>query len=148
MAVYFAFWLTIAGADPGDLLVGLLAAGLATWISLSLLPPRSRGVSALGIARLAWRFPGQSLVAGVDVASRVFDARLPLRPGIVTVPTTLPPGNGRDAFCAFMSLLPGTVPIGVDESGRLVVHCLDTGQPVTEQFAREEALFRRAIGDG
>ncbi len=145
-AAYFAFWLMIAGVGPGDLLVGVLAAGLATGISLSLLPPGSHALSPLGIARLAWRFPGQSLAAGVDVASRVFDARMPLMPGIVTVPVTLPPGTGRDAFCAFMSLLPGTVPIGDDGHGGLIVHCLDIDQPIAEQFAREEELFRRAIG--
>jgi multicomponent Na+:H+ antiporter subunit E len=46
-----------------------------------------------------------------------------------------------------MSLLPGTVPSGSDERGRVLIHCLDVEQPVAAQLAAEEALFVRAIGE-
>jgi multicomponent Na+:H+ antiporter subunit E len=52
----------------------------------------------------------------------------------------------RNAFCTITSLLPGTLPSGSDESGAVVVHCLDITQPVAEQLAREEALLERALG--
>jgi multicomponent Na+:H+ antiporter subunit E len=52
----------------------------------------------------------------------------------------------RNAFCTITSLLPGTLPSGTDESGGLIVHCLDETQPVTEQLAVEEALLARALG--
>jgi hypothetical protein len=38
------------------------------------------------------------------------------------------------------------LPAGSDENGALLVHCLDVGQPVAANLAREEALFSRAIG--
>jgi len=44
------------------------------------------------------------------------------------------------------SLLPGTLPTGLDETGAVVVHCLDTEQPVAAQMAAEEALLIRALG--
>jgi multicomponent Na+:H+ antiporter subunit E len=44
------------------------------------------------------------------------------------------------------SLLPGTLPCGTDESGGLIIHCLDASQPVAEQLAAEEALLVKALG--
>jgi multicomponent Na+:H+ antiporter subunit E len=69
-----------------------------------------------------------------------------LRPGFVAYPLRLPPGGARSAFCALSSLLPGTLPTGVDENGALLVHCLDVDQPVAANLAEEEALFMRALG--
>jgi multicomponent Na+:H+ antiporter subunit E len=64
-------------------------------------------------------------MAGVDVARRALDPRLPLRPGFVTYAPRLPPGGARDAFCALASLMPGTLPADTNEDGTLLVHCLD-----------------------
>jgi multicomponent Na+:H+ antiporter subunit E len=53
-----------------------------------------------------------------------------------------------DAFCALTSLAPGTLPAGADDSGAIVVHCLDVGQPVASHLAADEELFTRALGHG
>jgi multicomponent Na+:H+ antiporter subunit E len=71
---------------------------------------------------------------------------MPLRTGFVVYGSRLPPGPARAAFCTMMSLLPGTLPCGTDDSGNLIVHCLDTGQPIAEQAAADEALLAAAIG--
>ena len=42
--------------------------------------------------------------------------------------------------------MPGTLPTGTDEQGALLVHCLDTSQPVAANLAAEERLFIRAFG--
>jgi multicomponent Na+:H+ antiporter subunit E len=42
--------------------------------------------------------------------------------------------------------MPGTLPTGVDEQGALLVHCLDTSQPVAANLTAEELLFMRAVG--
>ncbi len=145
-AGFLVLWLVLAGFDAGDLPAIVVAVVGATWTSLRLLPHSERRLSPAGIARLALRFPGQSAMAGIDVAWRAFDPRLPLRPGFVTVSPQLRPGSARDAFCALASLLPGTLPVDATADGRLLVHCLDTGQPVAEQMAADEALFARAAG--
>jgi multicomponent Na+:H+ antiporter subunit E len=59
----------------------------------------------------------------------------------------LPPGSARDAFCALASLLPGTVPAGLDARGELVVHCLDVDVPVADQMASDEAHFLAALDE-
>jgi multicomponent Na+:H+ antiporter subunit E len=69
-----------------------------------------------------------------------------VRPGLVTYRPDLPAGPARDAFCVLTSLVPGTVPAGANESGALVVHCLDVGQPVGAQLGAEEAMLARALG--
>jgi len=139
-------WLVLSGADPAGLPVGAMAAVLATWTSLSLLPAGTWRPRPAAMVRLALRFLRQSAIAGVDVAWRALDPRLPLRPGFVSFPARLPPGTARSAFCTLTSLLPGTVPAGSDESGSVVVHCLDVRQPVLADLTAEEALLMRAIG--
>ncbi|MGA9081741.1 MAG: Na+/H+ antiporter subunit E [Pseudolabrys sp.] len=143
---FLAFWIIVAGIDPIDLVVGVLAAMIAAWVSLRLLPPGTIRLRPIALAKLLLRFLYQSIAAGVDVAWRALDPRLPLRPGYVIYPSRLPPGTMRNAFCTMTSLLPGTLPSGSDESGGLIVHCLDETQPVIEQLEVEEALLIKALG--
>ena len=53
----------------------------------------------------------------------------------------LAPGPFRSAFLALSSLLPGTLPAQADPDGTVLVHCLDTRQPVAEQLTQAEARF-------
>jgi multicomponent Na+:H+ antiporter subunit E len=135
----------LSGGGAADLPVGIIAAATAAWASLRLPPPAGGRLRPLALARLALRFPIQSLVAGLDVARRAFNPGLPLSPGFVRCPTQLPEGPARHAFASLMSLLPGSLPAGGDAGGGMLVHCLDTRQPVAAQLAAEEALFAHII---
>ena len=143
---FLGLWIVLAGVDIEDLPAAALAVVCATWTSLRLLPPGDARPSPAALARLAMRFLVQSAVAGVDVARRALDPRLPLRPGFVTYPVGFVPGPARNVFTTLTSLLPGTVPAGED-GGHLVYHCLDIDQPVVSQLAAEEAALSRALGD-
>jgi multicomponent Na+:H+ antiporter subunit E len=145
---FFLFWVLLSNRDSSGLAAGIVASGAATWASIRLLPAGGGRIRLFPLARFALRFLGQSVVAGVDVARRALDPQLPLRPGFVIYRTALPDGPARHAFTSLMSLLPGTVPLGTDATGGLVIHCLDVEQPVAEQCAAEERLFTRVIGDG
>jgi multicomponent Na+:H+ antiporter subunit E len=136
----------IAGYDPIDLPIGLIAATAATWASLRLLPKVKVKLRLLSLATFVLHFLRQSASSGIEVAWRAFSPRLPLDPGFVVYPCRLRSAGSLSAFCALSSLLPGTLPTGTDEEGALVVHCLDVGQPVAANLAAEEALFSRAIG--
>jgi multicomponent Na+:H+ antiporter subunit E len=141
-----AFWLMISGWAPADLPVGLAAVVGATWVSLRLLPPQGSRLRFGSLATLAASFLRQSAVSGVDVAWRALDPNSKLKPGFVVCPLRLPEGGQRSAFCAFASLMPGTLPTGANERGELLVHCLDTSQPVAANLEAEELLFMRAVG--
>ena len=139
-------WFVLAGPGPAALTIGVFAAGLATWTSLRLLPP-SRGRPRFAfLIVLMIRFAWQSLVAGIDVARRALSPRLRLRPGFVVYPIRLKPSPARNAFLTLSSLLPGTLPTGLDEDGAVLIHCLDVGQPMVEEMAAEELLLIRALG--
>ena len=145
-AGFFGFWLVLTGAQTGDLAAGLVAAVAATWASLRLMPAQEWNLHPIRLGKFVLHFLRQSIAAGIDVAQRALDPRLPLRPGLVVYQARLPPGAKRDTFCAIMSLLPGTLPCGPAEGDGLTIHCLDVTQPVVEQLAAEEALCMQALG--
>ena len=140
------FWLTLSLGNPADLPAGIVTAIAATWTSLRLLPPRTSRVSLLALVTFALRFLRQSIAAGIDVAWRALDPRLPLRTGFIAYRPRLPVGPGRNAFRTVASLQPGTLPVGSDPNGMILIHCLDTNQPVLAQLRADEDLFRRALG--
>ena len=102
---FLVLWLILVGGrDPADRPAGIIAIVAATWASLRLLPPRGARLAPVALARLAFRFFRQSIVAGIDVAWRALDPRLPLRPGFVAYRARLPAGPALNAFCALTSL--------------------------------------------
>ena len=135
-------WFALTGPDPAALLPALVAVSLGTWLSLRLLPP----VGWLRLWRVALLLPAflwRSLLGALDVAARALHPRLPVAPGWVEVPSRLP-GRGRVALGGSFSLMPGTLAAGT-RGGRLLVHCLDTREPVAELIAAEERAYALAI---
>lgn len=144
---YFAAWVVlIGGIGILDSVVGAIAALAAARLSLDLRPPGAESVRYLSLAGLAASFLRDSLMAGVDVARRVFSPSLPLQTGFVTYAPVTPPGDARTLFTDITCLMPGSVPVGTDPTGALVYHCLDTGQAVAAQLAEQESRFRTALG--
>ncbi len=142
---FFGFWLVLTGADPGDLLAGLVAAVAATWASLRLMPAQPWSLRPIKLAGYVLHFLRQSITAGIDVAWRALDPRMSLQPGFVVYQAQLPPGTTRETFCAIMSLMPGTLPCGPTDGNALTIHCLDVTQPVAEQLAAEEVLYLQTL---
>jgi multicomponent Na+:H+ antiporter subunit E len=146
-ALFLIFWLMISGWAPADLPVGVVTVAGAVWASLRLLPPKRSRLRFGPFSALLANFFRQSVASGADVALRALSPNMRLKPGFVACPLRLPAGDERNAFCALSSLLPGTLPTGADDKGALLIHCLDTGEPVAANLRAEEQLFMRAIGD-
>lgn len=145
-ALLLGLWLALTLGDLSDLPVGIAAAGLATWVSLRLMPPQNARISPGGIAALSVRFFSQSVLAGIDVAVRALNPRLPLKTGFVTYRSHLVDGVALNAFSTMASLLPGTLPASTDRRDAIVIHCLDVDEPVTADMGKDEALFTEAVG--
>lgn len=145
-AALLVFWVVIHGADAADLAVGVLTALLASWASARLLPAGRWRPRLLAVAGIIVRFLWQSLVAGTDVAWRALQVRPALQPGFVACPVALAAGPARSAFCAFESLMPGTMPTGFDTDGRLLMHCLDVSRPVAADLQADRRRLARAFG--
>ena len=147
-AKFFALWVVLMpSAKPADLAVGAVGTVAATWVSMRLLPPVSGYLRLGALVALMPHFARQSVLAGIDVARRALDPRMPLNPGFVDCPLDFAPGFARCTFATITSLLPGTVPCG-DKQSSLVYHCLDVAQPVVEQLWEEERLLARALVAG
>jgi multicomponent Na+:H+ antiporter subunit E len=144
---YLLLWIVLIGWAPGPLAFGIATAAVAAWVSLKLMPVGALRIRLGATIALVPHFLWQSVVAGVDVARRALDPRLPLAPGFVVYRPQVEPGLARNVFTAYSSLLPGTVPCGEEGDG-VVYHCLDLGQPVIEQLSGEEARLARAIEPG
>ncbi len=142
--VYLGLWILLIGVDPLDLAVGILAAAVATWVSLRLLPPGTHPVRPALLPGFMLHFLWQSVRAGVDVARRAFSPGLPLQTGFVPYPTSYRRGPGRNAFASISSLLPGTLVVNEDDQG-LLYHCLDLSQPVDADLTAEEARISRLL---
>lgn len=145
--VYFVVWVVLLG-DLGvaEIAVGIAVALAAGWLSVVLRPPREGRLRIGALAGLCARFLRDSLVAGVDVARRAFSPAMPLRTGFVTFRVAAPPGDDRSLFTGLTSLMPGSVPAGVDASGDVIFHCLDTEQPVAAQLSAYESRLAEALG--
>jgi multicomponent Na+:H+ antiporter subunit E len=143
-AALLVFWLAIAGTAA--LPVGLIAAALGTAASLGLLPPARLRPRPMALALLVLRFPWQALRAGFAVARLALHPRATPRPGTVAWTPRLPPGAARDAFLAYASLLPGTLPAGTLADGGVMIHALEAEGAVAEAMTAEEARFARAFG--
>ncbi len=144
--LFLLLWLILAGPDLAGLPFGLLAAALASQASARLMPGRMALGSPPAVLLLLGRSVSQAVLAGADIARRAFDPRLPLQPGLVTMSTALPEGTARDGFTALASLSPGALPAGMDASGAIFVHALDTSLPIARDLATTEALYLRAGG--
>jgi multicomponent Na+:H+ antiporter subunit E len=62
------------------------------------------------------------LKANLDVLYRVLHPRLPIRPGIVKVRTTLKTESGRTALANSITLTPGTMSVDITDDGYLYIH--------------------------
>lgn len=147
-SLFAGFWVVLMpGLHAADVVAGVSVACIATWTSLRLLPPAAGHLRIVALLAFVPRFLWQSVVGGVDVARRAFTPRMPLRPGYVSCPLSIPPGPARNAFAAIVSLQPGTVPAG-DDGEALVLHCLDVAEPVAAQIAEEERKLAAALIPG
>ena len=86
-ALFFGLWTGLIGT--GHPLMGLAIAVLATAVSLRLLPPSTK-LRLASVPAFAAHFAWQSIAAGWDVARRALDPALPIRPGFVSLPGTIP----------------------------------------------------------
>jgi multicomponent Na+:H+ antiporter subunit E len=141
---YLALWVALIGLDPLDLVVGALAAVVATRVSLRLLPPGSHPARLAALPGLVLRFIVHSVSAGIDVARRAFSPTVPLQPGFFQYRTGYSRGPARNAFASISSLLPGTLAVHDDTRG-LLYHCLDVTQPVADELAAQEREVARVF---
>lgn len=103
--------------------------------------------NAAGLVSFAIAFSFQSVRGGVDVARRALAPRLSLSPTIVSYSLRLPSGSARNLFVGTLSLMPGTLGMGV-RGNTLEVHVLvDRGEKLVRELEEWEVRVARALGE-
>ena len=141
--IFLGIWCIFDGVKPMSLVAGAITATLVTWSSLRLFPASTTRIRILPFLTLALHFMRSSIVAALEVAKYAFRPQPGLNPGFVTYDCGIPAGTKRDLYLSMVSLMPGSLPVDVDENGRVMMHCLDINQPIVEQMADNEARLIR-----
>jgi multicomponent Na+:H+ antiporter subunit E len=152
-AVAFALWMVLVwpvSPVDGRLLVGDIAAGVfaAAFVALVMkeiirvnfirfVNPRSWFWCWVYLFVFSW----YAIKGGLDVTYRVLHPRMPIRPGIVRVRSTLKTATGRTALANSITLTPGTLTMDVTDDGVFYVHWLFVNTVDEEEEARQ--ILRR-----
>ena len=144
-AFFSALWWLLTEGDARSWVVGGPITLAATMLSLRLRPERSWHWRLAGVLPMAWFFLRESVHGGFDVARRALARSLPLNPGLLRFDTQLPAGTARLFFAGLISLLPGTLALGIGED-ELRIHALDADAGVEVKLRTLEQLVAALFG--
>lgn len=133
------WWILTDGVAP-SWWIGVPAVLLAVVVSTVLIPPTPWVWSEL--LMFVPLFLLRSLVGGADVAWRAFHHSVPIDPDFITYKMRLPPGLPQVFMVNTVSLLPGTLSVGLDQS-ILKIHVLDSRKDfLAELEVMEQSIAR------
>lgn len=141
-ALFAGLWWIVAEGRTDGWLLGGIAVLAATWASLALSPPRPEPLRAFALAGFAAFFVVNSVRGGFQVALMALRGRASLRPATLELPLILPAGAPQVLLSNVLSLMPGSVSVGL-AGNNLRLHVLDDRLPVaTETKALEQRIAR------
>lgn len=113
--------------ELSNVLLGLL---IATLISILMRPrPRKMNfrrapVALLALVRYIAILIVDMFLSGLQVASLVFDPRLPIKPGIIAIPSLSESELSVALSAHAITVTPGEIVIEIDDDGTMYTHCL------------------------
>jgi len=134
-----------ASLDPQELAVGAVCAAFVAAISYELLfrgPMREKFQPKRWAYLLAYApaYIWAEIKAHADVIYRILHPRMPIRPGIVRVPTWLKTDLGVTGLANAITMTPGTLSVEVvEEEPSLYVHWIDVKTVEPEKASAEIA---------
>lgn len=135
--IFALLWLIAAEGRLDAWPLALAGIAGATAASLWLLPAKTLpAISPGGLLRFLAYFVHQSLAGGFQVAWLAVQPRPALRPALIELRLTQPPGLPRLLFTAALSLMPGTLGVRL-QGDTLLVHVLDRQQPLQAELLAE-----------
>ena len=145
--LFAALWWILSEGEWRAAWLAALVVGAAVAASLAMWPARGGGVSPAGVAPFVAFFLWQSLRGGCQVAALALRPRLRLCPCVWLLPLRLAPGAGRILLADTMSLLPGTLSVGL-EGDNLRLHVLDRALFAEADLRAAEARVAHLLGAG
>lgn len=114
--------------QPANIIVGVLLAGLA----LALIRPERRSMSPrdyprslLALGRYGATLAADLVISGLQVARVVLTPSLPIRPGVIAIPSETESDLGLALSAHAITLTPGNLVVETDADGVMYTHCLD-----------------------
>lgn len=144
--LFSLLWWSMAEGDLRVWWLGAIAVVASVWASRRLLPPFDGQVRLPALLRLLAFFIGHSVMAGVQVSLMALRGRRSLQPALVTIDTRLKAGLPRLMLANLISLMPGSVCVGMDGE-QMTLHVLDQRLPVNATVAAIESRIAAALGD-
>ena len=132
-----------ANLEPSNLIVGLIIGVAITVIvrPVSQPLPLSRLPGAiLNLARYTLWLSIDIIRNGIRVARIVLDPRLPIRPGIIAIPSGMKSELGVALSAHAITVTPGEQVVEIGDDGTMYTHCLDV---VSSAAGAEEAQRKR-----
>lgn len=80
------------------------------------------------------------LLANLDVVYRVIHPKMPIRPGIVRVKTTLKSESAKAALANSITLTPGTLSVDITEDNHLYIHWINVKSTEEEEATKRIVL--------
>jgi len=77
------------------------------------------------------------IVANLDVAYRVLHPKMPIKPGIVKVKTTLKSDSARTFLANSITLTPGTMTVDITDDGYLYIHWINVTTTDVEEASKK-----------
>lgn len=142
--MYTLFWWLLTGGVAYSLWFGVPIILIATAISIKL-DNYNHSPKIKAIPAFLLHFGHKSLSAGVDVAYRTLHPQLPLQPGLIEYPLSLPEGRSRVFFMLLISLLPGTLSADI-KNNTLTLHVLDSDEDILAATRETEQQVARLFG--
>jgi len=145
--ILLVIYLALTGnLQASNIVLGTLVAGAATL----LLRPQPGRMDLHRLPAAIWAtiryiaiLAADVVKSGVGVARIVLDPALPIRPGIVAIPSGCSSELGTALSAHALTITPGEMVIGIDEDGVMYAHCLDATR--SAEYAAEAQAMRRDL---
>jgi multicomponent Na+:H+ antiporter subunit E len=133
--ILMVFWILFTSVKKQELITGAIVSFIITIISLKMEPilgdikltPKSLLFSIIYV----FVFIKELIISNIDVARRVIDPKLPIKPGIVKVQTKLKSKLGKMVLANSITLTPGTMTTEIKDD-YLYIHWIEAKEKDVE----------------
>jgi multicomponent Na+:H+ antiporter subunit E len=132
--------------ELSNIIVGLMiVTGIVKLIRPRRLHTDWRGLpsSVLALMRYLVKLVYDVLASGIQVARIVMDPALPIKPGIVSIPSECESEMGTALSAHAITLAPGEMVVEMDEKGVMYTSCLDTTN--SEKYIEDAQKIRKDL---
>jgi multicomponent Na+:H+ antiporter subunit E len=144
--VLLAYLALTANLEAANLLVGLGVGAAASWllqVAPGRLEPRRIPDALLASVQYVLVLAVDVLKSGFRVARLLLDPSLPIRPGVVAIPSECESQAAVALSAHALTMAPGEMVIEIDDQGVLYTHCLDATH--SQEYIFEAQRLRREL---